>query len=227
MLHKDFLTLLYMSVKINQSNSTSSTFDQSPLLPTATAGTYDDRLSTTAFVRTEIPSSLTTTNLNTTTTQTMTASQTFDLGSAPDITAIDSASTINVGGSLDTIRLGISGITNIFIRGLQTSLAGFSRLCVGNSNTVAFTGGTVPVTKPVQKIQAGTTPALTATTGITVNFDVAFANTPIIILTEMSTVDGSIAGATNHWLTSVTTSGFVCSVGNFTTRRINWIAVGE
>ena len=216
-----------MSVKINNSNSTTSTFDQSPLFPTPPAGSTDDRLSTTAFVRTAIPSSLTTTNLNTTTTQTLTASQTFDIGSAPELNAIDSASTINVGGASDIIRLGISGVTNVFIRGLQTSLAGFGRFCVGNSNTVAFIGGSVPTTKPVQKIQAGTTPALTATTGITVNFDVAFTNTPVIIITEMSNITGTIAGATNHWLTSVTTGGFVCSVGNATTRRINWIAVGE
>jgi hypothetical protein len=215
-----------MSVKINNSNTTTSTFDQSPLFPTSSAGSIDDKLTTTAFVRSAIPSTLTTTNLNTSTNQTMTSSQSFDLGSAPILTSIDSASTINVGGALDIIRLGISG-TTILIRGLQLSLAGFSRFCMGNSNTVAFTGGTLPVTKPVQKIQAGTTPALTATTGITVVFDVAFTNTPVVIITEASTVLGTIAGATNHWLTSVTTSGFVCSVGNSTNRRINWIAVGE
>ena len=217
-----------MSVVINESITTTSTFDQSPSFPTSPAGSTNSSLSTTAFVRGEIPSSLTTTNLNTTTTQTMTASQTFDLGSAPSIGVIDSATTINVGGALDVVRLGLpSSGTDISIRGILTSLALFVKLCVGNSNTSAFTGGTLQTTKPVQKIQAGTTPALTATTGITVNFDVAFTNTPVVIITEMSTVTGTIAGATNHWLTSVTTSGFICSVGNSTNRRINWIAVGE
>ena len=215
-----------MSVVVNFANDSTNTFDQSPSFPTSPAGSFDDRLSTTAFVRSEIPSSLTTTNLNTTTTQTMTASQTFDLGSAPSIGAIDSATTINVGGALDIIRLGLT-TTVISIRGIITSLFGFGRIFVGNSNTTAFTGGTTPVTRPVQKLQAGTTPPLTATTGITVNFAQSFLTAPVVVLTEMSTITGTIAGPTNHWTTSVTNSGFVCSVGNSTSRRINWIAVGE
>jgi hypothetical protein len=218
-----------MSVKINQSNTTTSTFDQSPSLPTSPAGTVDDRLATTAFVRTEIPASLTSTNLNTFVLQTMTQPQTFDIDSGPEITNIDppnTGTTVDVGGALDTVRLGLN-TTAISIRGILTSLLGFGRLVVGNSNTTAFTGGSAQTTKRVQKIQAGTTPALTATTGITVTFDVAFTQTPVIILTEMSTITGTIAGATNHWLTSVTTGGFICSVGNATNRRINWIAVGE
>jgi hypothetical protein len=156
----------------------------------------------------------------------MTQPQTFDLGSAPEIGAIDSATTINVGGAFDVVRLGLT-TTVISIRGIVTSLLGFSRLFVGNSNTTAFSGGSTPVTKPVQKLQAGTTPPLTATTGITVNFAQPFLTPPVVVLTEMSTITGTIAGGTNHWTTSVTTNGFVCSVGNSTNRRINWIAVGE
>jgi hypothetical protein len=209
-----------MSVKINQSNIT--TFAQSPSFPTATAGTVDDRLTTTAFVRTEIPASLTTTNLNTYVPQTMTQPQTFDIDSSVSFANIDSA-TVTVGGALDIVRLGLT-TTTIYIRGLITSLLNFAKLCVGNSNTVAFTGGSAQTTKRVQKIQAGTTPALT---GITVAFDIAFTQTPVVILTEMSTITGTPAGATNHWITSLTTGGFVCSVGNATNRRINWIAVGE